>query len=335
MHRMLLRGNGYAIILRDKRNGGRINGLKPLESWQCYAGRSIDGSMTYIVYDEMGGIPTPYDQDDILHFAGFRTYFDIGSSVLATGSYNALNISLAAEQRAQSAFVNGILSNLVIKREGGWNQQSKDEFRKKFEERYGRGNESADSPFVTDDKTTIEPLGLSPTDAQLLESREFQITDIARAFGLPSYLVNQEAKNTSFGSGVSRIAEAFLRFTLTPIIRRFEGELTRKLFIAQPTKYCQLDTTGLTRATTIERFAMYQQALGGNGQSGHMSVNDVREAENKPRLTRMQEIGGETVNVYDMVFTGFDAPGAVAATTDAAMAAVVDEEAAEMAGEMD
>ena len=88
---------------------------------------------------------------------------------------------------------------LVIAREGGWNKESKPKFKEQFEERYGRGNETTDGPIIKDPKTTIDTLDLSPADAQLLESREYQVTDIAPSIGVAKYLVNQEAKNTSEG----------------------------------------------------------------------------------------------------------------------------------------
>ena len=75
---------------------------------------------------------------------------------------------------------------LVITREGGWNKESKPKFKEQFEERYGRGNETTDGPIIKDPKTTIDTLDLSPADAQLLESREYQVTDIARSSELPA-----------------------------------------------------------------------------------------------------------------------------------------------------
>ncbi|WP_350624443.1 phage portal protein, partial [Pseudoalteromonas sp. 24-MNA-CIBAN-0067] len=80
---------------------------------------------------------------------------------------------------------------------------------------YG-GIENSKFPLVLDNSTDVKQLSVSAKDSQLLESREFQITDIARAFGLPSFMVNQEQKSTSWGSGIGEIGLSFLRFTLGP-----------------------------------------------------------------------------------------------------------------------
>ena len=188
------------------------------------------------------------------------------------------------EEFSQDKFRNGALQQFAImKGDGQWSPEQKDRIRKEFEERYGRGIESSNVPLVLDKTADIKQLSLTMEQVQLIEGREFQITDIARAFGLPSFMVNQEQKTTSFGSGVTEIGLVFLRYTLMPHIRRIEDELNRKLFLRSK-NYVRFAVDSLIRGQTAERYEAYERTLGGGQKPGWMSVNDIRELENFSKI---------------------------------------------------
>jgi HK97 family phage portal protein len=131
----------------------------------------------------------------------------------------------------------------------------------------------------------VTTLSLNAKDSQLLESREFQITDIARAFGMPSFMVNQEQKTTSWGSGIGEISLSFLRYTLGPHTNRWEQELNRKLFMRQSAPvFCEFIARSLMRLTLKDRNDAYRQAIGGSQGPGWMTVNEIRKMENLPRI---------------------------------------------------
>ena len=289
---MLLRGDAYAYI--DHSRNGRVKqlillpkeavGIEKKDGRLLYhigvrsdlgAGSSLDGQFkSYITVD----------QDDMLHFSNFGFDGLNAPSVINAGAMRGLSINSSMEEFSQDKFRNGALQQFAImKGDGQWSPEQKDRIRKEFEERYGRGIESSNVPLVLDKTADIKQLSLTMEQVQLIEGREFQITDIARAFGLPSFMVNQEQKTTSFGSGVTEIGLVFLRYTLMPHIRRIEDELNRKLFLRSK-NYVRFAVDSLIRGQTAERYEAYERTLGGGQKPGWMSVNDIRELENFSKI---------------------------------------------------
>ena len=105
----------------------------------------------------------------------------------------------------------------------------KDYMRQQFEEKHtGRGNRH--KPLLLVNGGKLEPVSMTAEDAQLLETRKFQVIEIARAFGVPPHMIGETSASTSWGSGIEQMSIGFVRYTLTPHLRRIEQELNRKLW---------------------------------------------------------------------------------------------------------
>ena len=230
--------------------------------------------------DNSSGAFRSYDQDDILHFHGFGFNGVRAPSVIQSGASHGISLALTMEEHAQEFFDTGAHQQFAVMKQGNWTPEQRDTFREMWKDKYsGLSNRSV--PIVLDKTASLQELSMKAEDAQLVQSREMEITDIARAFGLPSFMVNQEQKSTSWGTGVSEIGYVFLRYTIMPHLRRIEGELNRKLAVRKPW-YIKFNVAALVRATMKERFAAYRQALGGSSGPGFYSVNDVRKLEELP-----------------------------------------------------
>ena len=275
--KMLLNGDGYAVILRDK--NGRPEELLPINPDDIDTDKK-NGRLNYYVTieNEIYG----FDQDDMLHFPGFGFDGEKSLSVIQWGAKNAIGLEIAMEDYSGEFFKNGAHQSVAIHKEGKWDSKDKEDFRQSYVKTYG-GVGNKKYPLVLDKTVKIQELSISPGDSQLLESREFQITDIARAFGVASFLVNQEQKTTSFGSGVGEISLSFLRYTISPHQNRFEQEINRKLF-KRGNSFAEFQTGGLLRTTTKDRYEAYGKALGGSQVPGFMSQNEVRKMENLPPI---------------------------------------------------
>lgn len=275
---MLLHGDGFAIIIRN-RNGDpqEILPISPVATMV----EERDGRLVY--FTQVNGKPHGFDQDDILHFPGFGFNGLRSMSVIRWGAYNSIGLELAMEQHSGEFFKNGSHQSVAVIKQGKWGEEQKEAFRRAWVATYG-GIDKAKYPLVMDQSTDVKTLSLSAKDSQLLESREFQITDIARAFGLPSFLVNQEQKTTSWGTGMAEIGLAFLRFTLGPHLNRFEQELNRKFFL-RSNLFAEYNTSNLMRMTLKERNEAYRQAIGGSQGPGWITQNEVRRLENLPKLS--------------------------------------------------
>ena len=259
---MLLHGDGYAVLLRDR--NGDVEEILPISP----VGMNVvnnNGRLNY--FFTLDGTPRGFDQDDILHFPGFGFNGLKSMSVIQWGAFNSIGLELAMEQHSGEFFKSGSTQRVAVV-------------------------ENAKFPLVLDESTDVKALSLSAKDSQLLESREFQITDIARAFGLPSFMVNQEQKTTSWGSGIGEIGLSFLRFTLGPHLNRFEQEVNRKLFLKKP-MFAEFIAANLMRLTLKDRNEAYRQAIGGSQGPGWMSIDEVRKLENLP------ELGGRYALPYD------------------------------------
>lgn len=272
---MLLHGDGFAIISRL--NSGKVESLIPVSPLDVEV-KNVDGRLQY--YIRNGNETLGFDQDDILHFAGFGFDGLRSKSVIQWGALHSISLSMAMQEFSGEFFENGAHQSVALIKEGKMSPDQKQSLRESYVKTYG-GNKKGKYPLVLDKTVGIKELSINAKDSQLLESRDYQVTDIARAFGLPSFMVNQEQKTSSFGSGVSEIALSFLRFTLSPHVRRFEQELNRKLF-KRGSNFCELETSGLMRGTQKERYELYESALGNSQQPGWMTVNEVRKLENKP-----------------------------------------------------
>jgi hypothetical protein len=164
-------------------------------------------------------------------------------------------------------------------------------------------------PLILTEGGAAEKLSMSPVDIELIASRRIEKQAICEAFGVPPILIGDSEKTSSWGTGVEQITLGFVRFTLAPMLCRWEEELNRKLF-RRAGQFIEFSLDALLRGDSKAKAEAYRAALGGPGSgSGWMSVDEVRKLENLPPL------GGESAMPFDAT------PPAPAAPTPAAAAA--------------
>ena len=131
------------------------------------------------------------------------------------------------------------------------------------------------------------PISISPNEAQFLETRKFQIDEIARIFRVPPHMVGDLDKS-SF-SNIEQQSLEFVKYTLDPWVSRWEQSITRRLFSAEDKKkyFIKFNVDGLLRGDYQSRMQGYATAR----QNGWMSANDIRELENLDRIPA--EEGGD------------------------------------------
>lgn len=275
---ILLRGNAYARIHRDARN--RIVRLTPLpwETVKPVARDAPDAPLRYVVRDSEG-LPA----DDVLDCPNFGWDGTRAPSVLAAGARGALSISRDLERYTGAFFKHGSLHRFLVQLK---RRQSPREW-KLFKKRWMRGSRGVDGahePLFVPEGMDVTPISLTNTDAELLANRDWQVADVLRAFGVPSALANQEAKNTSFGSGLASLLHGFARYTLSPHVRRIEAECNAKLAPTDGSWHIELDMSDLLRATLREQLDAMRVALGGSSGSGILTQNEARAFLGHARL---------------------------------------------------
>ena len=277
MSHLLIWGNAYAQIIRD--GAGRVLGLYPLLPDKMDVQRDDKGNIYYVysrnsdenpVFKEYGNIRLK--AEDVLHIPGLGFDGLIGYSPIAMAK-NAVGMTLACEEYGASFFANGANPGGVLEHPGVLKDPSK--VRESWNSVY-RGVNNAHKIAVLEEGMKYQQIGIPPEEAQFLETRKFQINEIARLYRIPPHMVGDLDKS-SF-SNIEQQSLEFVKYTLDPWVIRWEQSLQRSLLLpGEKGKYfIKLNVDGLLRGDYQSRMNGY--AVG--RQNGWFSANDIREMEN-------------------------------------------------------
>ena len=277
MSHLLIWGNAYAQIIRD--GAGRVLGLYPLLPDKMEVQRDDRGNIYYVysrnsdenpMFKEYGNIKLK--AEDVLHIPGLGFDGLIGYSPIAMAK-NAVGMTLACEEYGASFFANGANPGGVLEHPGVLKDPSK--VRESWNSVY-RGVNNAHKIAVLEEGMKYQQIGIPPEEAQFLETRKFQINEIARLYRIPPHMVGDLDKS-SF-SNIEQQSLEFVKYTLDPWVIRWEQSLQRSLLLpGEKGKYfIKLNVDGLLRGDYQSRMNGY--AVG--RQNGWLSANDIREMEN-------------------------------------------------------
>ena len=277
MSHLLIWGNAYAQIIRD--GAGRVLGLYPLLPDKMEVQRDDRGNIYYVysrnsdenpMFKEYGNIKLK--AEDVLHIPGLGFDGLIGYSPIAMAK-NAVSMTLACEEYGASFFANGANPGGVLEHPGVLKDPSK--VRESWNSVY-RGVNNAHKIAVLEEGMKYQQIGIPPEEAQFLETRKFQINEIARLYRIPPHMVGDLDKS-SF-SNIEQQSLEFVKYTLDPWVIRWEQSLQRSLLLpGEKGKYfIKLNVDGLLRGDYQSRMNGY--AVG--RQNGWFSANDIREMEN-------------------------------------------------------
>lgn len=263
---LVLHGNAYAKI--EMNAAGRPTALIPLNPMKVEV-KVVDGEKVY-VFDEKH----TYLDYEMLHFVGLSFNGLTGKSPLSMAR-EAVAIGLAAQEYGARFYSNGANAGGVITAPGRLNTEVVKRLRESWN-RAQSGLGASHSTAILEEGMKYEKIGLDPEAAQFLQSRKFQVNEIARIFRIPpSYLADLE--NSSTRANTEQQAIQFVRDCITPYVRRMEVELNRKLFREdEPNLYAYFTMEGLMRGDQKARYEAYATAR----QWGWLSVNDIRDLEN-------------------------------------------------------
>lgn len=280
----LLRGDGIAIIGRDR--SGRVLELVPVPRNNVVIER-VKGRLRYYVNTDEGFMG--FDQDDVLHFPGFGFNGVHGMSVIQYAARQAIGIALASEEFAARFFSNGATPKFALEVPGALKNAQVEDLRAEFQRRY-TGTENAHLPLVLTHGVKASQLSLNAEDAQLLQTRMFQVVDICRAFGVPPFMIGETDKTTTWGSGIEHMGLGFVRYTLKGPLQRAEQEMNYKFWPRSTKFFTAFDTDALMRGDSAAEATYFRAALGGAQGPGWMSVNQIRRVKNWPKVP-----GGDAV----------------------------------------
>ncbi len=223
---------------------------------------------------------SPYD---VLHIPGLGFDGLVGYSPIAMAK-NAIGLAIAAEEYGSKFYANGATPSGILEYPG--TVKEPDKVRESWNAGFG-GSSNAHKIAVLEEGMKYTPISISPNEAQFLETRKFQINEIARIFRVPPHMVG-DLEKSSF-SNIEQQSLEFVKYTLEPWLVRWEQAMQRSL-IPQDDKskyFIKFNVDGLLRGDYQSRMQGYATAR----QNGWMSANDIRELENLDRIPA--EDGGD------------------------------------------
>jgi HK97 family phage portal protein len=200
---------------------------------------------------------------------------------------NTLGIGIAAETTAGSLYKNGSRLQAVLKTDQELKKEQAEDRRTRFVQRTTGAN-NAGGIAVLDKGLEYKTIALSPADAQLLESRKFTVTEIARMFGIPPHLLGDVEKSSSWGTGIEQQMIGFVTFTLLPWLRLVEQRLTLDVLPGEWTRgvwFAEYSVDGLLRGDSAAQASFFHQAI----TDGWMSRNEVRIIRNLEPIDGLEE----------------------------------------------
>lgn len=287
MTHLLLWGNAYAQIIRNGR--GEVMALYPLMPDRMAVDRDDKGQLYYEYTTSADDAPISKGSivrlkpSDMLHIPGLGFDGLVGYSPIAMAK-NAIGLAIATEEYGSKFFANGAQPSGVLEHPGTIKdpQRVRDSWMSQF-----GGSANSNKIAVLEEGLKYTPISISPEQAQFLETRKFQINEIARIFRVPPHMVG-DLEKSSF-SNIEQQSLEFVKYTLEPWLVRWEQSIQRTLFSADEKKryFVRFNVEGLLRGDYASRMNGY--AVG--RQNGWMSANDIRELENLDRIPA--EEGGD------------------------------------------
>tara|TARA_R100001480_G_scaffold7322_1_gene14890 strand:+ start:4333 stop:5565 length:1233 start_codon:yes stop_codon:yes gene_type:complete len=256
-------GNFYAI---KEKTGNNITALKPVLN---VTQKLVDGIITYEANDQT------YTREDMFHMVGFSPDGIQGYSPLEYFS-SIVNVGLTYQEFSKKFYKNGAFPSGVFEHEKFLNEEAYSRLQEDIKKRYS-GLMNAGTPMLLEGSLTYKPITIKPVDAQLLESKKFQIEDICRVYRVPLHMV-QNLDSATYNN-IEHLSLSFLMYTMLPHFRRAEMTINTQLLTKKQRDdgyYFEFNMASLLRGDTKSM----AEAFAAGRQWGWMSVNDIRKLLN-------------------------------------------------------
>lgn len=264
---VILRGNGFAYIERSE--NGTVTGLRYLEAqdviinWDKYKNKLY---YTTTLFNSQKRIHI--EPINMIHLVK-NTYDGVNGLSVLTYASRTLKTSNATEESAKSFFDNGMNLSGVLTVQGQLSQKQKDDIRSSWSQAYANGGQGL---AVLQGNMSYQPIQINAKDAQMIESRQFNVQDIARFFGISPVLLG-DLSNTSYNT-IEAVQNEFLLHTLQPYITMVENEFNRKLLKPSERQLnIILETNEILRIDKQAQATYYATML----SNGIMSINEIRK----------------------------------------------------------
>jgi len=268
---MLGWGNFFGQPIFDK--AGDVAEIWPLRPDRMTVKR-FNGERMYI-YQTSDGKSRVFLPEEILHIPAFGFDGLVGYSRIALAR-NTIGLTISIDKYGSKFFSNGAQPGIMYKHTSELSDTAYEHLKESLDQR--TGVENSHKPIILEDGLSIEKLGIPNDDAQFLETRKFQVAEIARIFRVPPHMIGDVTGSTSWGTGIDSQEQGYVNHTLRPWAKRIEEHLNTRLLLKQDqgTFYYEHLMEGLLKGDIQTRFQAYIGAI----NTGFISRNEAREREN-------------------------------------------------------
>lgn len=268
-------GNAYALIERN--TAGDVISLIPLLSVNMDV--RLEGKRVVYRYKRDTEY-AEFKQSEIFHLKGFGFNGLVGLSPIAFGAKTA-GVAVAMEDQQRDFYANGAKSPQILSTgDKTLSEKQRNQLDENFKEI--SGGPVKKRLWILEAGFTTQAIGVSPQDAETMAARKFQVSELARFFGVPPHLVGDVEKSTSWGSGIEQQNLGFLQYTLDPYLEIWETSILR--WLVKPADLGKLhaehNRDGLLSGDSTAR-ANYMKTL---VDTGLLTINEGRRVNNKPPL---------------------------------------------------
>lgn len=271
-----LRGNAFSVIVRDQKD--RIKGFVPLDPNRITVevGGTFDSpDIIYRYTPQITGKQETYKASEIWHIKGMSSDGIIGLSPLEMAR-ESIGLAQGAEMHGATYFRNGAQASLVATTPGKLTEDS----RKRLTDglQAAISGENRFKVLLLEQGLDAKSIGMSNADSQFLETRQFQVEEIARIFRVPSILIGHSNNQSTYASA-EQFMLSFVTYCLRPWVSRIEQSINKNLLTEEDRQsgiFAEFKLDGLLRGDTQSRYTAYASAL----QNMWMTRNEVRALEN-------------------------------------------------------
>ena len=274
MAHLLLSGNAYAQKIRNGK--GELIALYPLMPNRMTVYRNERGQIEYLYARseedaKAGNSTVRLSADSVFHIPGLGFNGLVGFSPIDMAK-NAVGAAMAVEEYGAKFFANGAAPSGVLEHPGTLKDPEK--VRQTWNAAFG-GSANANKTAVLEEGLKYHPISISPEQAQFLETRKFQLNEIARIFRIPPHMIG-DLEKSSF-SNIEQQSLEFVMYTLNSWLTRWEQAMHRSLLVGSEKDeyFWKFNVDGLLRGDYKSRMEGY--AIG--RQNGWMSANDIHRLE--------------------------------------------------------
>lgn len=275
MMSLLHRGNAFGFKVRD--GVGRVVGMRPVHPDRVRVGRSSDGLKVFKVDD------APFTAREVLHVPGL-SYDGVTGLDPISLHRAALGVAAAADEFAGRFFDQGDHTRAYISVPQHLTEEQANETKRQWE-RFHRGMANAHELGVLGNGAEYRTVGLDPEQTQLLQTRQFEVTEMARILRVPPHKLYDLTRAT-FSNIEHQSIEAVVD-SIRPWVVRIEAHVNADPdLVPGRGQFIEFQLEGLLRGDTATRYAAYAQAVGRPWMAG----NEARRLENMPPLPGLDEV---------------------------------------------